>query len=263
MTAVAVKGLSVRAGSKPLVDDVSFEAASGEWISLLGPNGAGKTTILRALTGVVVFGGRVAFDDRDARDLGRRGIARLVAFVPQQPVVPTEMTVAEYVLLGRTPHLGYLSQEGAEDSRAAKRAIHRLGLDGFVDRRLGSLSGGELQRALIARALAQEAPILLLDEPTTALDIGHQQEVMELVEELRRESALTVVATMHDLTLAAQYGDRIVLLDEGRVVAAGEPHDVLTREQVLSLYGASVRLVWEGEELVAVVPVRPRREPAE
>jgi iron complex transport system ATP-binding protein len=258
VTGVAVERLSVHAGAKPLVEDVSFSAAPGEWISLLGPNGAGKTTILRALTGVVRFDGRVAVGGSDAAELGRRGLARLLAFVPQQPVVPPEMTVAEYVLLGRTPHLGSLAQEGAEDSRAARRAIERLGLGGFVERRLGSLSGGELQRALIGRALAQEAPVLLLDEPTTALDIGHQQEVLELVEELRRESSLTVVATMHDLTLAAQYGDRIVLLDRGRVVAEGEPHDVLSREQVRSLYGASVRLVWEEDELLAVVPVRRR-----
>jgi iron complex transport system ATP-binding protein len=258
VTGVVAERLSVRAGAKRIVDDVSFSAAPGEWISLLGPNGAGKTTILRALIGIVRFGGRVAIDDRDAAELGRRGLARLVAFVPQQPVIPAQMTVAEYVLLGRTPHLGPLAQEGAGDSRAAHRAIERLGLAAFVDRPLGSLSGGELQRALIGRALAQEAPVLLLDEPTTALDIGHQQEVLELVEELRRESSLTVVATMHDLTLAAQYGDRIVLLDRGRVVAEGEPHDVLSREQVRSLYGASVRLVWEEDELLAVVPVRRR-----
>jgi iron complex transport system ATP-binding protein len=171
------------------------------------------------------------------------------------------MTVAEYVLLGRTPHLPYLAQEGARDEAIAGEALERLGLRALAARRLGTLSGGELQRALIARALAQQAPILLLDEPTTSLDVGHQQEVLELVDRLRRESELTVVATMHDLTLAAQYGDRTILLERGRVVADGAPSAVLSEAAVSSLYGADVRLVVEEGRLVGIVPLR-RRVPA-
>jgi iron complex transport system ATP-binding protein len=163
------------------------------------------------------------------------------------------MTVAEYVLLGRTPHLSPLAQEGSADRAAAAAVLVRLDLDQLADRELGSLSGGELQRAVIGRALAQAAPILLLDEPTTALDIGHQQQVLELVDRLRQEEGLTVVAAMHDLTLAAQYGDRVVLVDRGRVVAEGSAHDVLTSERVEELYGARVRVV-DG----LVVPVRER-----
>jgi iron complex transport system ATP-binding protein len=158
------------------------------------------------------------------------------------------------VLLGRTPHVGVFAREGATDRTAARQALERLELDDIATRALGSLSGGELQRAVIARALAQAAPILLLDEPTTALDIGHQQQALELVERLRREEGLTVVAAMHDLTLAAQYGDRVVLVDRGRTVADGAARDVLTSERVAALYGARVRVI--DDDGFAIVPVR-------
>jgi iron complex transport system ATP-binding protein len=258
VSAVAADAVSVYAGAKQLIADVSFAVGRGEWVSILGPNGAGKTTTLRALAGLVRWRGRVVVLGEPTAALSPRAIARLVALVPQQPVIPLEMTVAEYVLLGRTPHLGPLAQESAADSGVAAAAIARLGLESFAFRRLGSLSGGELQRALIARALAQEAAVLLLDEPTASLDIGHQQEVLELVEELRREGGLTVIATMHDLTLAAQYGDRILLFDAGRVIAEGAPADVLSTERVETLYGATVRLVFDDGRLIAVVPLRRR-----
>jgi iron complex transport system ATP-binding protein len=251
MSAVAFDAVSVSAGGKMIVDGVSLEVERGEWVSILGPNGAGKTTLLRVLAGTIGFRGGASLDGRRLGSLRRREVARLVALVPQSPVVPAAMTVSEYVLLGRTPHLAPLAQEGAEDRAAAAAAIRRLDLDELAPRELGSLSGGELQRAVIGRALAQAAPILLLDEPTTALDIGHQQQVLELVDRLRREEGLTVVAAMHDLTLAAQYGDRVVLVDRGRVVAEGTARDVLTSERVEELYGARVRVV-DG----VVVPVR-------
>jgi iron complex transport system ATP-binding protein len=251
VSAVAFDSISVSAGGKTIVDGVSFEVERGEWVSILGPNGAGKTTLLRVLAGTIGFRGEARLDGHRLGRLRRREVARLVALVPQTPVVPAAMTVAEYVLLGRTPHLLPLAQEGAEDRAAAAAVLSRLDLHEFAGRELGSLSGGELQRAVIGRALAQAAPILLLDEPTTALDIGHQQQVLELVDRLRREEGLTVVAAMHDLTLAAQYGDRVVLVDRGRVVAEGSARDVLTSERVEELYGARVRLV-DG----VVVPVR-------
>jgi iron complex transport system ATP-binding protein len=256
VTGVALEAVSVRAGQTRLIDEVSFSVERGEWISILGPNGAGKTTILRALAGLTPFSGRVMLVGQFGSSLSQRAIARLVALVPQQPVIPAGMTVAEYVLLGRTPHLPQLGQEGASDWLAATASITRLDLGAFVRRQLGSLSGGELQRVLIARALTQEAPILLLDEPTASLDIGHQQEVLELVDELRREGRLTVIATMHDLTLAAQYGDRIVLLESGRVISDGAAREVLSAERVEALYGARVRLVFDDERLVAVAPLR-------
>ena len=255
MTAVALEHLTVELGGSRIVDDVTLEVANGEWVSLLGPNGAGKTTLLRALAGIVAYSGNGTLDARSLGEIGRRERSRLVALVPQTPVVPPAMTVGEYVLLGRTPHLSPLAQDGREDREAAAAALGRLDLEPFARRELGSLSGGELQRAVIARALAQEAPILLLDEPTTALDIGHQQQVLELVERLRREEELTVIAAMHDLTLAAQYGERVVLMDRGRILADGAAREVLTAEAVALLYGANVRVL-DDAGVLAVVPVR-------
>ena len=256
MTFLVAEQITVDAGRQHLVDRVSFSVARGEWVTVLGPNGAGKTTLLRAIAGLVRCEGEVTLDGRAARPLAMRERARLVALVPQQPLIPTEMTVSEYALLGRTPHLAYLAQERPADLQVAAEALARLALLPLRGRLLGTLSGGELQRALIARALTQQAPLLLLDEPTSSLDIGHQQEVLELVDELRREVSLTVVATMHDLTLAAQYGERLLLMEGGKLVAVGAAAEVLSEERVAALFGARVRLLFDERRLVAVVPLR-------
>jgi iron complex transport system ATP-binding protein len=236
------------------VRNVSLDVGDGEWLALIGPNGAGKTTVLRALCGLVPFTGSVTIGGKAAAALKRRELARLLAFVPQTPETPPEMTVSEYVLLGRTPYIGYLGSETHADGDAAGRALDRLELRPLAERRLGSLSGGELQRTVLARALAQEAPILLLDEPTTALDLGRQQQVLEIVDSLRADG-LTVVSTLHDLTLAGQYADRLVLLDRGEVVAEGSPEEVLSVRNVESYYDANVRVVRE-EGRVFVLPLR-------
>jgi iron complex transport system ATP-binding protein len=251
---IETRELWVRFGPVAAVRGLSFRAEPGGWTALIGPNGAGKTSALRALAGLAAYEGEVMLDGRDARRLGRRSIARLVAFVPQKPETPPAMTVAEYVLLGRTPHIPYLGGESRADREAAERALRRLELESFAERPLGSLSGGELQRTVLARALAQEAPVLLLDEPTTALDLGRQQLVLELVDELRGDG-LTVVTTMHDLTLAGQYAERLILLDEGAVVAEGRAAEVLSAPNVAAHYGANVRVV-EDEAGVFVLPVR-------
>jgi len=253
---IELRDVSVRFGGITAVSALSLEAEAGAWIALIGPNGAGKTSALRAFAGLVPFEGEIALDGRDARRLARRELARLVAFVPQKPATPSELTVAEYVLLGRTPHISYFGGERRADRAAAQRALRRLDLGRFAGRSLGSLSGGELQRAVLARALAQEARILLLDEPTTALDLGRQQLVLELVDSLRGVGdGLTVVSTMHDLTLAGQYADRLVLLDRGAVAAEGAAAEVLSAPNVAAHYGASVRVVEEDGE-VFVLPVR-------
>jgi iron complex transport system ATP-binding protein len=251
---IELRDVSVRLGATDALRGVSLAVERGTWVSLIGPNGAGKTTAIRALCALVPYRGEVLIDGVEARERGRRELARLCAFLPQIPETPPELTVAEYTLLGRTPHLGYFGVEGDADRVAAERALDRLELLDFAERPLGSLSGGELQRAVLARALAQEAPILLLDEPTTALDLGRQQQVLELVDSLR-EGDLTVVSTMHDLTLAGQYADRLVLLDRGAVVAEGAAADVLSAPNVASYYGASVRVV-EDERGVFVLPLR-------
>ena len=175
--------------------------------------------------------------------------------MPQNPQTPPELTVAEYVLLGRTPHIGYLATETRADRLAAERAIARLALRPFAERTLGSLSGGELQRAVLARALAQEAPILLLDEPTSALDLGRQQQALELVDALRRDDELTVIAAMHDLSLAGQYADRLLLLDRGQLVAEGPAGEVLSEERIATYYSASVEVLHRNGS-VFVLPQR-------
>jgi iron complex transport system ATP-binding protein len=192
----------------------------------------------------------------DASRLARKHLARRVALVPQVPLLPGDITVRAYVLLGRTPHLGYFGTERRKDHTAVDAALEQLDLVSFADRRLDTLSGGERQRATLARALAQDAPLLLLDEPTAALDMGRQQQVLEIVDELRRSRGLTVLSTMHDLTLAGQYADRLLLVDGGRLVAAGTPDDVLTRTLITEHYGAEVAVVDAPGSGFVVVPVR-------
>jgi iron complex transport system ATP-binding protein len=255
---IEIRDMSVRLGSATVVREISIDVASGEWVALIGPNGAGKTTILRAVAGLVSHAGSILVDGRRVGATGRRELARRMALVPQLPQRPAELTVAEYVLLGRTPHIGYLSTESRADRVAAERALRRLALRPFADRLLGSLSGGELQRVVLARALAQEAPVLLLDEPTSALDLGRQQQVLELVDRLRREDGLTVVSAMHDLSLAGQYADRLVLLDRGRIVADGGASEVLSAASIAEYYGAHVHIV-EEDGAVFVLPRRERR----
>jgi iron complex transport system ATP-binding protein len=252
---IELTNVTVRLGGRPVVDEVDLDVGAGEWVALIGPNGAGKTTLLRAIAGLVPYAGSVVLDDRPARELRRSELARLLALVPQEPSTPPWMTVGEYVLMGRTPHLGPLAKEGRRDREAAAQALARLDLVGYEDRRLGTLSGGEKQRVVVARALAQDASIVLLDEPTASLDIGHQQQALELLDLLRGESGLTLVAAMHDLTLAAQYADRMVLLDAGRIVAQGAPADVLTETLIATHYGASIDVV-PVEGRVAVIPRR-------
>jgi iron complex transport system ATP-binding protein len=252
---IELRRVTVELGGKAVVDRIDATVADGEWLALIGPNGAGKTTLLRAIARLVPFAGEIALAGRSVEELPRGELARLVAVVPQEPSTPPWMTVAEYVLLGRTPHLGPLAKEGARDRAAAARSLARLDLLPFAARRLGTLSGGEKQRVVVARALAQEARIVLLDEPTAALDIGHQQQALELLDGLREDSGLTLVAAMHDLTLAAQYADRMLLLDAGRVVADGQPADVLTEALIATHYGAAIDIVPVGDR-IAVVPRR-------
>jgi len=256
VSGITARGVGVRYDGRTALEGVDLAVAAGEWAALVGPNGAGKTSLLRALAGTVPAAGVVAVGGRSRREMPRRHWARLVAAVVQHPVLPAGMTAAEYVLLGRTPHLGYLAAETGVDVAVALSALKRLDAGGLAARPLGSLSGGERQRVVLARALAQEPEVLLLDEPTASLDIGHQQQVLDLVEGLRRERGIAVVSALHDLTLAAQYADRLVLLDGGRVVAEGSAAAVLTPETLGRFSGARVALLRgpEGEMVVA-----PRR----
>lgn len=256
--AIEALAVGVTLGGTRAVDGVQLSVEPGEWLALIGPNGAGKTTLLRALAGLVSAAGTIRLNGELHSPRRRRRLARTVALVPQLPETPPALTVAEYILLGRTPHIGYLGREGRADRLAAGAAIDRLGLRAFVERRLGSLSGGERQRVVLARALAQAAPILLLDEPTSALDLGRQQDALELVDELRRQDGLTVISAMHDLSLAGQYADRLALLHLGRVIALGTAQEVLTADTIAGCYGAEVRVLSE-DGRVFVLPSRRGR----
>ncbi len=255
---IEVTDLTVRYGTALALVDASDRVAAGTWVGLIGPNGAGKTTLLRAMGRLVAHEGVVKLDGRETSRLSRRQLARTVAYVPQHPELPADMEVADYVLLGRTPHLSYFGGETHADRRVCAELLERLDLMDRSSRRLSTLSGGELQRVVLARALAQEAPVLLLDEPTSALDLGRRIDALELVDEVRAERGLTVVSAMHDLTLAGQFAERLVLLNEGRVAAAGAPHEVLEASSLAKHFGADVHVLSTPDGHLAVVPGRRR-----
>jgi iron complex transport system ATP-binding protein len=254
-TALEVRDLSVALGRRPIVSDVRLDVPEGGWVCVIGPNGAGKTTLVHAIAGLLPRSGSVRLWGRRLEELGRRERARTIALVPQLPAIPESFTVEQYVLLGRTPHLGLLASEGAPDLHAVATALERLDLGWATSRRLDSLSGGELRRAVIARAIAQESPLLLLDEPTTGLDIAQQLRVLELVDELRRADGLTVISTMHDLTLAGRFAQRFALLSGGHLVAEGTRGEVLRPHVIAEHYGARVRVIDDGTLGWAVVPL--------
>jgi len=256
LTTISVDHATVGFNGVAVLDALDLTVGAGAWVGVIGPNGAGKTTLLRTVLGLTDFSGDVRLDGSSVKTLDRRRLAQLVAYVPQRPVVPEGMVVADYVLMGRTPYISYLGSESAGDLEVVGEALGRLELRNMADRTLETLSGGELQRALLARALVQQAPLLLLDEPTAALDIGHQQQALELVDELRRERSLTVLSAMHDLSLAAQFADEILLLDGGREVAFGTPRTVLTAQLIRTHFGASVRIEDTPGGDVIVIPTR-------
>jgi iron complex transport system ATP-binding protein len=242
--ALEATAVTVRIGGRALLDAVGLSVAAGEWVTVIGPNGAGKTTLVHAIAGLrKLDGGEVALSGRALTSLNDRSRAKLVAFVPQSPVIPEGMSVADYVLLGRVAHRSLLRAESPHDRSIVSEVLTRLDLVALAARSVHTLSGGERQRAVIARALVQEAPLLVLDEPTTGLDLRHQLDVLEVVAEERRSRRIAVVATLHDLTLAGRFADRLCLLDAGRIVASGAVADVLTEPLLSEHYGVEVTVL--------------------
>jgi len=259
VTAIEWRGVTVHLGGRAVVDDVTLDVPAGGWLSLIGPNGAGKTTLIRTLGGTLAHDGALRIGGRPVEQLGVRERACAVAVVPQHPIVPPGLPVFDYALLGRAPHQGLRCSPSLHDRRLAYAVLQRLGLDGFVARRIDTLSGGERQRVVLARALVQDTPVLVLDEPTTALDVGHQLEVLELIADLREERGLTVVTTVHDLSIAGQFADSVAVLAEGRLVDAGAPRDVLTPELIGRHWGVHASCDVDDDGAVTVT-VRRRRE---
>jgi len=256
VTAVELRHVTVRRGNHVAVTDLSLHVPSGSWWGIIGPNGAGKSSLLGAAAGVLSYDGEITLDGDVSSTLTRRQRARRLCYLPQTPVYPDQLSVADYVLLGRAPHAGYFGRTNSTDEQIVADVLHRLELSELAHRSLGSLSGGERQRATLGRALAGQAGVLLADEPTTALDLGHQQRTFQLLDRLRRSDGLTVITAMHDLTLAAQYADRLALLQAGNLIAVGTPAEVLTKSRIAEVYDADVDVTIGTDGRPVVTPRR-------
>lgn len=245
---IAARGLAFAYGAgAPVLRGVDLAVAEGELVALFGPNGSGKSTLIRALSGdLVAKAGAVELSNRRIETLPRREVARLLAVVPQESLAVFPYTVGEVVLMGRAPRVGRFSLEGEEDVAAARRALEMVDLLALRDRPIGEVSGGERQRAAIARALAQETPGLLLDEPTAFLDVRHQVDVLRHLRRLAREERRAILVASHDVNLVAQYATRVALLKDGAIRADGPPDAVLRADLLREVFEAEVEVARHG-----------------
>lgn len=269
MTAPILEVKDIRCGydgSADILRSVSLTVEPGAFVGMLGANGSGKTTLLRAVTKVLPLrAGRVALDGQSVADLSYRDLAKTVAVVPQQEEIGFDFTVAEVVAMGRLPFLSSLGFESEADRSAAQRAMELTHIERFADRSVSSLSGGERQRVILARALAQEPKLLVLDEPTSHLDINYQIEILEVVSRLRESSGLAVLAILHDVNLASLFCSELFLLKDGRVHSSGKPGEVLTEAAIREVFGAEVLVTTHpaaGTPMVLSVPEARRAAPS-
>lgn len=241
MTAIEIRDLSLSYGLQKVLKKVSFSVNPGEFFMILGPNGAGKSTLLKSLVGIEnPQEGMVSVLEKAFKDYSARQLAKIIAMVAQQAPIDFPFSVFETVLMGRTPHLGLLGLEGKHDYELAQQAMEFTDVLPLAKRRLDQLSGGERQRVMIARAICQEPEIILLDEPTTALDPAHQLKIMDLMERFRTEKNTTLIMVSHDLNLAAMYADRLMLLKDGQVVTIGTPQEVFSNDFLQKSYGCDL-----------------------
>ena len=258
---IEIKNLNVSYGPRPILKNISLNVKDGEIMAILGPNGSGKSTLIRALSGVVPASGSLVLAGHALSGLDPASRARLVAVVPQTATLPPAFTVLETVLLGRTPYLNFLGKISARDEEIARSALVKVDALAFAARRVGELSGGEQQRVLLARALAQATPVLLLDEPTTHLDLQHQIGLLELIHRLARQENLTVLIALHDLNLAARYADRVALIVEGEIQAQGTPAEVLRAELISSAYQWPVQVIQHPfQDTLLILPGEKNKE---
>jgi iron complex transport system ATP-binding protein len=241
---LSIKDLKVAYGARAVLRDISFEVHPGEILALIGPNGAGKSTFIRAVSGVIpIVSGSINAMGQDLSKLSSSQRAKLLSVVPQARQLGGAFTVEQAVMMGRTPYMSWLGHEGETDKATVRMALKQTDLDGFSDRHIADLSGGEQQRVLLARALAQSTPILLLDEPTNHLDLQHQVDLLKLIKRLAAEKQLTVVMALHDLNLVSFFADRTALLVDGELTSIGKTKDVLNAEQISTAYHTKVDIV--------------------
>jgi iron complex transport system ATP-binding protein len=239
-----IDSLSVAYSDKLVLREISLEVRAGEILALIGPNGAGKSTLIRAATGVVpVKSGRMSVGAQDLTHLSPTQRAKILAVVPQARQLGGAFSVEQAVMMGRTPYLNWLGQEGEADRAAVRLALEQTCLDALADRQIAKLSGGEQQRVLLARALAQSTPVLLLDEPTNHLDLQHQTNLLSLVKNLARKKNLAVLMAIHDLNLVSFFADKVALLVNGELKKVGTPQEVIRAEHISAAYRTPVEVV--------------------
>ena len=256
---LSIRDVSFSYNGHSVLGGISLEVGEGELVGVVGPNGCGKSTLLKLVSGVLrPHGGAISIGGIDVGTLSPRQLATRVAVVPQTAVIPPTFTALEIALMGRTPHLGLLQWEGREDYRKTQQAMELTDCWDLANRPIGLVSGGERQRILLARALAQETPLLLLDEPTASLDLAYQTSIFDLVMRLLRERGGAVLAAIHDLTLAAQYCHRIALVHQGHILVEGTAHEVLTKEHLRTVYGVEADLLTHPTTGLPVVLPIPR-----
>jgi iron complex transport system ATP-binding protein len=254
-------GVRLGYGDRVVVEDLDLDVVSGTVTAVIGPNGCGKSTLLRALGRLLKpSSGQVVLDGKRIDRTPTREVAKVLGLLPQAPSAPEGLTVADLVARGRHPHQAWYRQWSSDDEEIVAQALEWTGIEDLAERPVDELSGGQRQRAWISMALAQGTDLLLLDEPTTFLDLAHQVDVLELVRRLHREAGRTVVMVLHDLNLAARYADRLVAMRDGRIIAAGEPGDVITEEMLADVFGLDAKVIEDpvaGTPLVVPIGGRP------
>jgi iron complex transport system ATP-binding protein len=249
-----IENLSVFYGDREVLKDIALEVKSGEVVALIGPNGAGKSTLIRAVSGVIpIRNGQIRVNGTNLTTLAPIQRARHIAVVPQAVSLPPAFTVWETVLLGRTPYLNFLGQTSSKDEDLTRQCLEQVDMIHLAESRMNEISGGEQQRVLLARALAQDTPILLMDEPTAHLDLRHQLDLLKLITRQAREKNLTVLVALHDLNLASLFSDRIAIIEDGRLCMAGSPKETLTTEILRSVYKVPVHVVQHPENNVPLI----------
>jgi len=239
--AIDVQNLSHAYGNLPVLNNITFSVSKGDFFIIIGPNGSGKTTLMKVISGILKpQNGQLEIMGRSIDNYTRKNLAQTIAFVPQTIPVDFPFTVTEIVLMGRSPYLGMLGLEQEIDLEIAQQAINFTGIEHLAHRKLDQLSGGEQQRVFIARAICQQPQVILLDEPTSSLDLAHQVRLMDLMERLKADKGVTVVMVSHDVNLAAMYGNRLLLLNQGQIMRLGTPEEVLTFQTLEETYGCTL-----------------------